>query len=170
MLRRPEKITFAWVNDVVILMAKTPFTDRSKYPNPRIKIFPGDACRLSQWNVAASVLHLPLHTVVCMKDMPFDLISSDLLNFLDNKDNTTWKYSTILHISKMLFLIYCFFLIEFGSSLLIRWSFNTVYQLQERVILYSSYFHSEGRLFNLYCVQNLLPVIFFSVLFMFLSY
>ena len=53
-----------------------------------------------------------------------------------------------------------FFLIESGSSLLIRWSFNTVYQLQERVILYSSYFHSEGRLFNLYCVQNLLPVIF----------
>lgn len=64
----------------------------------------------------------------------------------------------------MLFLIYCFFLIEFGSSLLIRWSFNTVYQLQERVILYSSYFYPEGRLFNLYCVQNLLPLIFFSVL------
>ena len=110
MLRRPEKITFAWVNDVVILEAKIPFTGRSKYPNPRIKIFPGDACRLSQWNVAAPVLHLPLHTVVCMKDTPFDLISSDLLNFLDNKDNTTWKYSTFLHISKMLFLIYCFFL------------------------------------------------------------
>ena len=53
-----------------------------------------------------------------------------------------------------------FFLIESGSSSLIRWSFNTVYQLQERVILYSSYFHSEGRLFNVYCVQNLLPVMF----------
>ena len=46
------------------------------------------------------------------------------------------------------------FLIEFGSSLLIRWSINTVYQLQERVILYSSYFYPEGRLFNLYCVQT----------------
>ena len=59
----------------------------------------------------------------------------------------------------MLFLVY-FFLIEFGSSLLIRWSFNTVYQLQERVILYSSYFYPEGRLFNLYCVHNLLRVFF----------
>ena len=56
-----------------------------------------------------------------------------------------------------------FFLIEFGSSLLIRWSINTVYQLQERVILYSSYFYPEGMLFNL-CVQNLLTVIFFSTL------
>lgn len=63
----------------------------------------------------------------------------------------------------MLFLVYCFFLIEFGSSLLIRWSINTVYQLQERVILYSSYFYPEGMLFNL-CVQNLLTVIFFSTL------
>ena len=70
------------INDVVILMAKIPFTGYSKYPNPWIKIFPGDTiCRLPQWNVAAPIPHLPLYTVVCMKDMPFDLISSSLLNF-----------------------------------------------------------------------------------------
>ena len=139
---------------------------------PWIKIFPGDTiCRLPQWNVAAPIPHLPLYTVVCMKDMPFDLISSSLLNFPGGLANVNVMFQatrTTQHgnippsftSAKCFFWFIVFFLIEFGSSLLIRWSFNTVYQLQERVILYSSYFHSEGRLFNLYCVQNLLPVIF----------
>ena len=40
MLWQLEKITFAWVDDVVILMAKIPFTGRSKHPNPLNKNFP----------------------------------------------------------------------------------------------------------------------------------
>ena len=90
MLRWPEKVTFAWVKLMMLSSSWLKFLSlvTQNTLTPWIKIFPGDTiCRLPQWNVAAPIPHLPLYTVVCMKDMPFDLISSSLLNFPDGLAN-----------------------------------------------------------------------------------
>ena len=82
-MTRENHFCLGKINDVVILMAKIPFTGYSKYPNPLNKNFPwGYNLQTPTMKCGSPQFpHLPLYTVVCMKDMPFDLISSSLLNF-----------------------------------------------------------------------------------------